>query len=206
MSDEHTPATLLQLLSRWPHEEPLTDSTRVRLICHQPQNGVFAYLHRLYPGLPEQGIAGIEAIVGHSIPPRLRRFYMMTNGSRLFEGQVSVSGLVSDFSRDPSRQFPISIEQTNLAFAIMRSEWHRMGFFRVGTIAFLRQNELVCGPNDQIVVLHGSTGQPLRDYSDIFACLDSFIVEMGQFWTDGGIFTGDWKAIDHLLLGVSGTA
>jgi hypothetical protein len=205
MTDQHA-ETLLQLLDRWSGNQPLRDNARVRLICRQPQNGAYAYLHRLYRGLDEEEIADIEATVGRSVPPRLREFYSVTNGARLFEGQVSVSGLVRDFSRDPGREGPISIEQDNLAFAEVRSQWHRKGFFRIGGISFLRQDELICGPGDRTVVLHARTGEPLRDYPNIFACLESFTREMSRFWTNDGTFGGDWDVIDQLLLGVNGTA
>lgn len=202
MSADHA---LLQLLARWSGDKPLHDTAQVRLICHQPQKGAFAYLHRLYPGLCEGEIAEIEAIVGNQMPPRLCKFYRTTNGASLFEGQISVSGLLKDFSRDPSRQLPISIELLNRAFAALRPEWFARGYFRIGGISFLRQDELICGPDDRIVVLRAGTGEPLRTYSDIFACLERFTQEMTQFWTDDGIFEGDWHAIDDLLLRVGGT-
>jgi hypothetical protein len=206
MSEEHGLDKLLQLLGRWSGGEPLYDSAQVRLICHQPQDGLYAYLHRLYVGLSDADIAEIEASLGRAIPARLREFYKLTNGARLFEGQVSVSGLVSDFSRDPSKHLPISIEQDNLAFAGLHPEWDRLGYFRIGGVSFLRQDELICGPDDRIVVLHARTGQPLRDYANVFACLESFTNEMAEFWTNEGVFTGDWNAIDQMSLGMSGSA
>ena len=199
-------ANLLELLSRWSGDQPLDDGGRPRLICHQPQYGAHAYLHRLYAGLSEAEIADIGATVGQRLPPRLADFYRATNGVRLFEGQVGISGLVKNFTRDPSRAVPISIEQDNLAFAAMRSEWHRQGYFRIGGVSFLRQDEIICGPDDRIVVLHVETGEPLRHYADVFDCLESFTREMAQFWTAGGSFSGDWDVLDRLLLGVGGTA
>jgi len=206
VSGEHGVDSVLRLLARWSGSDPLRDSARVRLICQQRQHGPYAYLHRLYIGLGEPDLAEIEARIRRAIPPRLREFYKLTNGARFFEGQVSVSGLVRDFSRDPSKHLPISIEQDNRAFAKLRPEWDRQGYFRMGGVSFLRQDELICGPDDRIIVLHERTGQPLRDYADVFACLESFTIEMGAFWTDEGVFTGKWDAIDHLLLGVSGSA
>jgi len=206
MTDEHAAENLLELLSRWSGDPRLGDSERVRLICHQPQKGAFAYLHRLYAGLSEAEIAEIEAFVGQAIPPRLLDFYKATNGARLFEGQVSVHGLVRDFSRDPSKAVPVSIEQVNLAFAAIRPEWDGQGYFRIGGVSFLRQDEIICGPDDRIAVIHAETGEPLRHYTDVFDCLERFTREMAQFWTADGEFIGDWEAIDHLLLGVRGTA
>lgn len=206
MTDEHAAKNLLELLAHWHSDQPLQDSGRVRRIGYQPQKGARAYLHRLYAGLGQAEIAEIEAIVGQSIPPRLHEFYRATNGARLFEGQVSVSGFVRNFSRDPTREIPICIQQDNRAFAALRPEWDRQGCFRIGSVSFLRQDEIICGPDDRIAVLHAETGEPLRRYADVFACLESFTREMAEFWTDDGIFVGDWQAIDHLLLGVSGTA
>jgi hypothetical protein len=206
MIDARPADDLLKLLSRWSGNQPLRNSDRVRLVCHQPQRGSYAYLHRLYAGLSDAEIAEIEAMVGHSIPRRLYEFYTATNGARLFEGQISVSGLVRDFSRDPAREIPISIDQDNLTFAALRSEWHRQGYVRIGSVSFLRQDEIICGPDDRIVVLHAETGEPLRQYPNVFHCLESFTREMAQFWEADGTFTGDWAVIDHLLLGVGGTA
>jgi hypothetical protein len=206
MTTERAFDTLLQALSRWSGGEPLEDSQRVRLISHQSQDGPYAYLHTLYAGLSEAEIAAVQAIVGRSLPPQLTEFYRLTNGVRLFEGQVSVSGLVSNFSRDPSIAVPISIEQDNLAFARMRPEWDRQGYFRMGGVSFLRQDELICGPDDQIAVIHVETGELLRRYNDVFDCLETFAREMTPFWTTEGIFTGDWHVIDALLLAARGTA
>jgi hypothetical protein len=91
----------------------------------------------------------------------------MTNGARLFEAQVSVSGLVTTFSRDPSRPVPISIEDDNLLFSMMRPEWHEQCYFRIGGVSFLRQDEIICGPDDRAVVLHAETGEQLRNYADV---------------------------------------
>src|SRR5688572_9670348 len=112
MGDENPATPLLQRIARWSGDEPLYDSARLRPICHQPQNGDLAYLHRLYPGLRDVEVAEVEASIGQSMPPRLRTFYGLTNGGRFFEGQVSVSGLVRDISRDPlsAVAVPISIE------------------------------------------------------------------------------------------------
>ena len=206
MTNELTIEKLLELISPWGGDQQLRDSGKVRLICHQPQNGVYAYLHRLYAGLSDAEIAGLEAAVGRSFPPRLREFYKATNGARLFEGQVSVSGLVRNFNRDPTSQVPISIEQNNRVFASMRPEWHRQGYFCIGGVSLLRQDKIVCGPDDRIAVLHAGTGEPLRHYAHVFDCLESFTREMAQFWTDDGIFNGDWGVIDRLLLEVGGTS
>lgn len=196
----------LQLLARWSGSETLHDTARDRLICNQPQDGAYAYLHRLYVGLTDADIAELEPSLVRVIPPRLREFYRTTNGVRLFEGQVSVRGLVRDYSRDPSKNLPISIEQDNLAFAGLHPKWDRQGYFRIGGISFLRQDELICGPDDRIVVLHAETGQPLRNYENVFVCLESFTNEMAEFWTDEGVFIGEWNTIDHLLLAVRGSA
>lgn len=206
MTDEHAAEKMLELLARWSSDQSLYDNRRVRLICHQPDNGAYAYLHRLFTGLSSEDIAEIEALVGQPVPPRLFAFYRATNGVRLFEGQVSVSGFVRDFSRDPSRAIPISIEQDNRVFAAMRPEWHGRGYFRIGGVSFLRQDEIICGPDDQVAVLHVETGEALRRYADIFDCLETFTQEMAQFWTADGGFIGDWDTIDQLLLGVGGTA
>jgi hypothetical protein len=206
MSDEPPTETLFQLFARWSDSEALSDSARLRLICRQPQNGAHAYLHRLYSGLSKEEIAEIEGIVGQSVPPRLRQFYTTMNGARLFEGQVSISGLVGDFSRDPTKEIPICVEQVNLSFAALRSEWHRQDYFRIGGISFLRQDDVICGPDDRVIVLHEKTGEPLRAYQDVFACLESFTRDMSEFWTDEGIFTGDWGTIDRLLLLAYGKA
>ncbi|MBS0483241.1 MAG: SMI1/KNR4 family protein, partial [Proteobacteria bacterium] len=113
MRDEHCIDAVLQTLARWSEVEPLRDSTRVRLICPQPQYSPQHHLHRLYIGLAEAEIAEIEAILGCDIPRRLREFYEVTNGARLFEGQVSISGLVTNSTRDPMQHGPISIDQEN---------------------------------------------------------------------------------------------
>lgn len=206
MTNDDVAEDLLELLSRWSDDQSLRDRGRVRLICHQPQNGAYAYLHRLYAGLSESEMAEIETIVGQPIPRRLLDFYRATNGARLFEGQVSVSGLVRNFNRDPTREIPICIEQDNLGFAALRPEWHRQSYFRIGGVSFLRQDEIICGPDDRIVILHVETGEPLRYYADVFHCLETFTREMGQFWKADGTFTGDWDVIDQLLLGVGGSA
>lgn len=206
MTDDQTTKNLVELLSRWSNGEPLGDRTRFRPICHQSQNGPYAYLHRLYAGLNEADISDIETIIGQPIPPRIRAFYEAMNGARFFEGQVSVSGLVRNFSRDPLEESPICIDQDNLAFAVLHPEWHGQGYFRIGSVSFLRNDKLICGSDDRIIILHAETSEPLRDFTDIFVCLESFAQEMMQFWTDDGIFGGDWDVIDRLLLGVSGTA
>jgi len=206
MTDENPAKKMLKMLARWSSDQSLNDNRKVRLICHQPHNGAYAYLHRLYAGLSREEIAEIEAIVGQPLPPRLLNFYRATNGVRLFEGQVSISGFVRDFGRDPAREIPISIEQDNYVFAAMRPEWHGQGYFRVGSISVLRQDEIICGPDDKVAVLHEQTGEALRHYEDIFDCLESFTQEMAQFWAIDGDFIGDLEAIDQLLLGVRGTA
>jgi len=206
MIDVRAAGPLLELLSRWPSGQPLRNASEVRQICHQPQRAPEAYLHELYPGLGESEIAEMEAVVGQLLPPRLLSFYEITNGARLFEAQVSVSGLVKEFGRDPSKQAPISIEQDSRIFAAVRPEWYRQGFIRIGGVSFERQDELICGPDDRVLVIHADTAQPLRRYSDIFDCLESFTREMGQFWTTEGSFTGEWETIDQLLLGRGGTA
>jgi len=206
MTDENPAKMMLEMLARWSGGQSLNDNRKVRLICHQPQNGAYAYLHRLYAGLSREEIAEIEAIVGQPIPPRLFNFYRETNGVRLFEGQVSVSGFVRDFSRDPAREIPISIEQDNCVFAAMRPEWYGQGYFRVGSVSVLRQDEIICGRDDQLAVIHGQTGEALRHYEDIFDFLESFTREMAHFWAIDGDFIGDLESIDQLLLGVGGTA
>lgn len=206
MKDQSELATdLLELLSPWSDGEPLNDRARLRLLCHQPHNGTHAYLHRLYPGLSSNDVADIEAIVGQTVPPRMREFYELANGARVFE-QVSVSGLVRDFNRDPTRHAPISIDQDNHVFAALHPDWHRKGYFRIGGVSFMRQDELICGPDDCVVVVHAETGEPLREYPTIFACLESFVREMRQFWNEDGVFMGEWQALDQLLLGTSGSA
>lgn len=206
MTDTHAAENLFNLLDRWSSDEDLRESGKVRLLCHQPQNGDLAYLHRLYPGLGSAQMEDLEAVIDHQIPRRLRDFYGLTNGLRLFEGQVSVSGLVKDFSRDPYRPIPICIEQGNRLFASVRPQWHQQGFFRIGGVSFIRQDELICGPDDCVIVLNAESGEPLRNYSDIFDFLVSFTKEMAQFWTSDGKFIGDWEVIDQLLLGVAGKA
>jgi hypothetical protein len=197
---------LLNLLSRWSGGRALSGKGGVRLICHQPQLAAQAYLHGLYAGLSRSEIVEIEATVGQPLPPRLLDFYTATNGARLFQGMVSVSGLVKNFSRDPSTPVPVSIEHDNQHFSIFRPEWHGKGYFRIGGISFLRQDELLCGSDDQIVVLHAQTGEPLRYYPDVFSCLESLTREMARFWTVEGVFTGDWSTINELVLGIGGTA
>lgn len=206
MTVEQAAEKLLELLSRWSEGQLLHDNGSLRLMCHQPQVGVYAYLHRLYPGLSDREIVEIETAIGQSIPPRLLNFYKVSNGTRLFEGQVSVSGLVENFHRNLTTEIPICIEQDNLAFAAMHPEWHAKGFFRIGGVSFLRQDAIICGPDDQIAVLHAETGQQLRHYTDVFDCLETFTQEMANFWTADGLFIGDWEVIDHLLLGVRGSA
>lgn len=88
----------------------------------------------------------------------------------------------------------------------MRPEWHGQGYFRIGGVSFLRQDEIICGPDDRVVVLHAETGELLRNYTDVYSCLESFTREMAQFWTVDGIFTGDWPTINKLVLGVGGKA
>lgn len=147
----------------------------------------------------------MSELLNRQIPPKLFDFYHETNGARLFEGQVSVGGLVKEFSRDPAKAVPICIEQHNLIFRAVHPDLHNNGYFRIGSVSFLRQDEMICGPDDQIAILHQETGMPLRHYRDIFDCLESFAREMGQFWTAEGDFIGDWETIDHLLLGTGGT-
>ena len=206
MSDKSELAkNLLKLLGPWSDGEPLNDDARLRLLCHQPHNGTHAYLHQLYPGLSSNDIADIEAIVGQTVPPRLREFYQLANGARIFE-QVSVSGIVRNFNRDPTKHAPISIEQDNRVFAVLHPDWHRKGYFRIGGVSFMRQDELICGPDDRVVLLRAGTGDALRGYATVFDCLESFVHEMKQFWTEDGVFTGDWQAVDQLLLGTRGAA
>lgn len=197
--------TFLEVLGPWSDGEPLNDASRLRLLCHQPHNGALTYLHRLYPGLSSNDIAKIEAAVGQTVPPRLREFYELANGARIFE-QVSVSGLVRDFNRDPTKHVPISIEQDNRVFALMHPDWHRKGYFRIGGVSFMRQDELICGPDDRVIVLRAGTSDALRDYATIFDCLQTFVREMRQFWNEDGLFTGNWRAVDQLLLGTRGAA
>lgn len=206
MTSNEAAKRLQHQLVRWSGDEPFQVSGTGLQIRHQPQRADNAYLHRLYPGLGATEIAEMAAIVGQVIPSGLRDFYTFTNGARLFEGQISISGLVREFSRDPTKSTPISIEQDNLVFAGLRTNWHREGYFRIGGVSFLRQDEILCGPDDQIVVIHQETGDPLRTYASIFGCLDAFVGEMSQFWTSEGLFIGDWRIIDELLLGASGTA
>lgn len=73
-------------------------------------------------------------------------------------------------------------------------------------VSFLRQDQIICGPEAGVIVIHAQTGEPLRQYADVFDCLEAFAREMAQFWRADGNFIGDWEAIDRLLLGVEGTA
>lgn len=204
MINRNAAANLLEQLSRWSAASPLHDKKQLRQICPQPRRGTYAYLHCLYAGLGEAEIDKMAVSLGRPIPPKLFDFYIATNGARLFEGQVSVGGLVIDFSRNPAKAVPICIEQHNLIFSAMHPDWHNQGYFRIGGVSFLRQDQMICGPNDQIAILHEQTGRPLRRYVDIFDCLESFAREMAQFWTAEGDFIGDWETIDHLLLGTGG--
>jgi hypothetical protein len=204
MSETSQP--LFDALSRWSDHGPLSNHTNVRLIRHQPTRASLAYLHETYPGLSAEEISQIAQIVGNPIPSRLRTLFGDMNGMRLFEAKVSISGLVTRFTRDPSVRNPISIAQDNRTFRYIHPHWHAEGFFQIGGVSFVRQDKLICGPNDRVILLHAKTGDPLCEFVDVFECLMSFVREMGPFWTDEGHFTGDWNTLDKLLLAPSASA
>ena len=72
------------------------------LVCHTPDRGAHAYLHRVHPGLSEARLAETEAAYGRPLPAEYRRFLAWANGASFFQGHLGFNGShVSGAGRDP---------------------------------------------------------------------------------------------------------
>lgn len=79
------------------------------------RDGLFtdAYLHTIYAGLRPAGITQIEEMIGKPLPRELAAFYLQANGLSIFSGSMSIGGLRTNYSRDPSILLPVSVEYGN---------------------------------------------------------------------------------------------
>lgn len=73
-----------------------------------------SYLHEIYPGLREDQICQLEALIGRKLPSDLRTFYEQANGMSLFADSLSIGGLRQDYSRAPGIRLPVSLEYGNV--------------------------------------------------------------------------------------------
>jgi hypothetical protein len=171
------------------------------VVGHQPWRGPLAHLHIFYSGLGQGGIAQIEAIYGRALPPRLRTFYAKWNGVRLFEGIISIYGLVRRFTRDPEVHNPLDPEIAARCFASFHPAWHRRGYFPIGSVAlFTRQAVIACDPTDHVVLLSERDDAALRRYADIFEALAMISAELEPLWDEKGALLLPEEALDQALL------
>lgn len=82
---------LLSQLDRWRPAGWVEHEGGGLQVCHAPSVGPQAYLHWLYPGLPEDRLAQTEAAYDRPLPGEYRRFLAWANGARLF-GHLGLRG------------------------------------------------------------------------------------------------------------------
>lgn len=171
------------------------------LIGRQPWRGPLAHLHIFYSGLDEAGVDELERLYGRAMPPRLRAFYERWNGLSLFEGSVSIYGLVRHFTRDPEAHNPLDPKVAAHCFPGFHPEWHRLGYFAVGGIAlFTRRAIIACDAADRVVLLRQGDEAALRRYADLFEALAMISTELAAFWDEKGALRAPEEALDRALL------
>lgn len=82
---------LLSRLERWRPAGWVEHEGGGLQICHTPSRGPRAYLHWLYPGLPEDRLAEVEAAYDRPLPGEYRCFLGWANGASFF-GHLSLNG------------------------------------------------------------------------------------------------------------------
>lgn len=87
-----------------------------RLIGHIPAVAPEAYLHSVFPGLDQTGMARLEGVAGRPLPESLRALYSRCNGLILFNGALSLFGLRDPFLEGDEGDVgqPFSIDIPNL--------------------------------------------------------------------------------------------
>lgn len=87
-----------------------------RLIGHVPHVAPLAYLHTIYPPLNLEELCQVEKTIGRKIGNSLADFYKITNGVKLFSGELTIDGLRTDNSRsiESSLSQPFDIGTVNV--------------------------------------------------------------------------------------------
>lgn len=102
-------------------------------ICRLPEVGPMAYLHVIFNGSNSTFLCDHIESGGIQIPADYCRFLSEINGAILFRGNLSLFGIVKDFTRNPETRRPFDILENNLYSTPVGS---RPGDFFIGSISF----------------------------------------------------------------------
>lgn len=102
-------------LERWSHLGDRRFDTGGRFIGHLPQQGEFAWLHRLYPPQELSELHSVEQAIGGPIPDSFVELLLYMNGCWLFYPLLSIFGNILRFDRNSIefRMQPISLRYGN---------------------------------------------------------------------------------------------
>lgn len=82
---------LMARLGRWRPRGWIEHDGGGLQVCHTPDKGAHAYLHWVFPGLPEERLVQTEAAYDRPLPAEYRRFLGWANGARFF-GHLALRG------------------------------------------------------------------------------------------------------------------
>ena len=93
------PSHVIAVLDRWAGLGSVVLPDGARLIGHVPEVAELAYLHRVPPPLPEEGLNKLRAQLEMPVPAELLEFYKCANGLSAFSDSLNIYGLRGNYRR-----------------------------------------------------------------------------------------------------------
>ena len=170
-----------------------------RFIRKLPDDRSLGYLHKLYYPLDAAALERLRSELGDRLPDQHEAFLRWANGASLFDGCVSLFGLVEKFTRsvEPEAQNPICIASANRRFSRMVPERWEAGWTVIGTaVGWDTRYELQVHKSGSCALL----GEELAYVASCFdECLETIVGRIDPCFSFDGLVDGDYAEIEAAL-------